>query len=168
MAFDIYTKCTVYFYHFETSSTPRLSGFHGVLREHVGIIRHWPFCRSTATGNCRLWYGNRKWRLDGTNCNLSLSFYLSIFSLYFFHPPSTIPFYPFFISFFLSSFLTFFDFAIIRFSVYNVWLLHLNFSFYYLFLICNHCRFLEQKTDKSKVYIANLRGLLLKNLNFIE
>lgn len=134
MAFDIYIKCTVYFYHFETSSTPRLSGFHGVLRENIGIIRHWPFCRSTATGNCLLWYGNRKWRLGGTNCNLflSISIYLSFLST-FIHPPSTIPFYPFFISFFLSSSLTIFEFAIVlgfQFIMFG------SFTLIFLFIIC--------------------------------
>lgn len=140
MAFDIYIKCTVYFYHFETFSTPRLSGCHGVLREHVGIIRHWPFCRSTATGNCLLWYGNRKWRLDGTNCNLflSLSIYLSFFLLLSTLRPQYLflPLLYFFLSFFLSYHLWICH--CIRFSVYNIWLLYLNFSFYYFFLICNH------------------------------
>lgn len=97
-------KCTVYFYHFETFSTPRLSGCHGVLREHIGIIRHWPFCRSTATGNCLLWYGNRKWRLDGTNCNLFLSLFLSI-SLFSLLLSTLRPQYLFTLSLFLSFFL---------------------------------------------------------------
>lgn len=140
MAFDIYTKCAVYFYHFETSSTPRLSGFHGVLRENIGIIRHWPFCRSTATGNCLLWYGNRKWRLDGTNCNLflSLSIYLSFFLLLSTLRPQYL-FYPFFISFFLSSSLTIFEFAIVlgfQFIIFGSF--SLIFLFVIFFFICYH------------------------------
>lgn len=90
--------------------------------------------------------------------SFSLSFYLSLFSLYF-YPPSVhntfLPFLYFFLSFFLSYLLWICH--CIRFSVYNVWLLHLNFSFYYLFLICNHCRFLEQKPIKVK-FILQISG----------
>lgn len=45
--------------------------------------------------------------------SFSLSFYLSLFLSTFIHPPSTIPFYPFFLSFFLFSSLTIFEFAIV-------------------------------------------------------
>lgn len=101
---------------------------------------------------------------------ISFSLFLSISLSFYFYPPSVhntfLPFLYLFISFLLSYLLWICH--CIRFSVYNIWLLYLNFSFYYFFLFVITCRFLEQKTHKSKVYIADLRGLLLKNLNFIE
>lgn len=71
---------------------------------------------------------------------ISFSLFLSISLSFYFYPPSVhntfLPFLYLFLSFLLSYLLWICH--CIRFSVYNIWLLYLNFSFFYFFLICNH------------------------------